>query len=323
MPSAQPDHPTRWGESARSELIDQIVAGRLGLSAACSRHGVAEELLLDWLRAFRRATVLAFDERLRQRLIGQGVPACAFGGAELSGTLSELSVADVVQMIELTGKSAVVRVTHAGAESSIWCEAGAIADAVSGPLRGEAAVYRILSLERGDFVAELRASERERSVHASTPALLLEAARRKDESVALWQELGDERHAYELGPRVAEAGGSPSEEEVQLLALFAPPCSLREAIEQSELGDFETLTLLRRLIAEGWLVDVGLSAMPSERPSERGAPHSIVRWRGEAEAQPAGLRWALEAFGARMLSPAASWIGSRLAAREAERSNPT
>ena len=68
---------------------------------------------------------------------------------------------------------------------------------------------------------------------------------------------------------------------------------------------------IRRLIAEGWLVDIGLPETSS--PSD--APHSIVRWRGEPEAQPAGLRWALEAVGTRMLLPAASWIGSRLAQR--------
>jgi hypothetical protein len=38
----------------------------------------------------------------------------------------------------------------------------------------------------------------------------------------------------------------------------------------------------------------------------------MVRWRGEA-AQPAGLRWALEAIGTKVLLPAASWINSRLA----------
>jgi hypothetical protein len=177
-------------------------------------------------------------------------------------------------------------------------------------LRGEAAVYRILGLERGQFLAELRPSQRVRRVRASTSALLLEAARRKDESVALRQQLGDERHHFELGPRVADAGGSPSEAEVSLLALFAPPCSLRDALEQSELGDFETLTLLCRLIAEGWLVDTGLPLHSPSSPAQ-----SMVRWRGEP-AQPAGLRWALEAVGAKVLLPAASWINSRLAARD-------
>jgi hypothetical protein len=299
-------------DAARSELIDQIVMGKLRVSAACARHGHGEEQVIDWLRSFRRATLAAFDEQLKQRLLAQGVPASAFGSAELGGTLSELSVADVLQMLDLTGKSAVLRVLHErgahdGGESRIWCAGGAIVDAESGRLRGEAAVYRILGLERGQFLAELRPSQRVRRVRASTSALLLEAARRKDESVALRQQLGDERHHFELGPRVADAGGSPSEAEVSLLALFAPPCSLRDALEQSELGDFETLTLLCRLIAEGWLVDLGLPAHSPSSPAQ-----SMVRWRGEP-AQPAGLRWALEAIGTKVLLPAASWINSRLA----------
>ncbi|HEU4581482.1 MAG TPA: DUF4388 domain-containing protein [Polyangiaceae bacterium] len=317
LPSALP---SEGDDAARSELIDQIVMGKLRVSAACARHGYSEEQVIDWLRSFRRATLAAFDEQLKQRLVAQGVPASAFGSAELAGTLSELSVADVLQMLDLTGKSAVLRVLHDrspdktaqdGGESRIWCVGGAIVDAESGRLRGEAAVYRILGLERGQFLAELRPSQRVRRVRASTSALLLEAARRKDESVALRQQLGDDRHHFELGPRVADAGGSPSEAEVSLLALFAPPCSLRDALEQSELGDFETLTLLCRLIAEGWLVDLGLPAGAlSQAPAS--PMHSMVRWRAEA-AQPAGLRWALEAIGTKVLLPAASWINSRLA----------
>jgi hypothetical protein len=307
LPSALP---IEGDDAARSELIDQIVVGKLRVSAACARYGFSEELVLDWLRSFRRATLAAFDDQLKQRLVAQGMPASAFGSAELAGTLSELSVADVLQMLDLTGKSAVLRIAHDGGESRIWCAAGAIVDAESARLRGEAAVYRILGLERGQFLAELRPSQRVRRVRASTSALLLEAARRKDESVALRQQLGDERHHFELGPRVADAGGSPSEAEVSLLALFAPPCSLRDALEQSELGDFETLTLLCRLIAEGWLVDTGLPLHSPSSPAQ-----SMVRWRGEP-AQPAGLRWALEAVGAKVLLPAASWINSRLAARD-------
>jgi transposase-like protein len=312
LPSALP---VEGDDAARSELIDQIVVGKLRVSAACARHGFSEEQVLDWLRSFRRATLAAFDEQLKQRLVAQGMPASAFGSAELAGTLSELSVADVLQMLGLTGKSAVLRVLHDrgtqdGVESRIWCANGAIVDAESGRLRGEAAVYRILGLERGQFFAELRPSQRVRRVRASTSALLLEAARRKDESVALRQQLGDDRHHFELGPRVADAGGSPSEAEVALLALFAPPCSLRDALEQSELGDFESLTLLCRLIADGWLVDTGLPAHSPSSPAQ-----SMVRWRGE-QAQPAGLRWALEAIGTKVLQPAASWINSRLAARD-------
>jgi hypothetical protein len=317
-PRASGAPPADWDDATRSELIRQIVAGELGVSTACTRYGFPEELLLDWLRSFRRSQLVEFDQRLKQRLIGQGVPAGAFGSAELSGALGELSVADVVQMIELTGKSAVIRVLHDAAESSLWCSAGAIVDAQSGRLRGEAAVYRILTLERGQIQAELRPIERARSVHASIPRLLLEAARRKDESVALLHRLGDERRRYELGPRVSDATSNPSEPEVALLALFAPACSPREALEQSALGDFETLSILCRLISEGWLVEAQSSEASYVTPTESLA---VVARRTETPTPPpASVRWVLNAVGTRVLLPAASWLGARLAAREAERS---
>ena len=159
--------PPGWDEARRSELLNQIVVGKLSIPAACQRYALGEGTLVEWLRAFRRATVLAFDARLKQRLIAQGASASDFGGAEFTGTLSELSLGDLVQLIELAGKSARISVTHDGSESRLWCAAGAIIDAESGRLRGEAAVFRMLGLEHGQIFAELRASERVGSAGAS------------------------------------------------------------------------------------------------------------------------------------------------------------
>lgn len=262
-----------------------------------------------------------WHERTRSEPVEQvvtGERAVSTPCAKLTGTLSDLSVADVVQMIELTGKSAVIRVTQDGAASSLWCSGGAIVDAHSGRLRGEAAVYRILALERGEILAELRAIERAHSVQASIPRLLLEAARRKDESVALRYRLGDESRCYEFGPRVSDATCHPSEAEVALLALFAPACSPKDAFERSTLGDFETLSMLCGLIAEGWLV-----RSPDGEASVTTAAESlaVVARRAETPAPPqASVRWMLNAVGAHVILPAASWLGARLAAREAERS---
>ena len=304
--------PAAWDEARRSELLNQIVVGKLSISAACQRHALGEGVLLDWLRAFRRATVLAFDARLKQRLIEQGASASDFAGAEFSGALSELSVADLVQLIELAGKSARISVSHDGTESRLWCTAGAIIDAESGRLTGEAAVYRILALGQGRVFAELRASERERSVFTSTQGLLLEAARRNDESAQLREKLGDERRCFTLGARALAAADSCSEGCAETLGLFENACSLREALGRSELGDFETLSALCRLIEEGWLVDAGLPPLVSEEPAPGQA---LVPWRPEPSTR---LRSALGAVGARVLLPAASWLGARLAARDAD-----
>jgi len=304
--------PADWDDAKKSELIRRIVDGKLGVAAACRRHGLAQGLLLDWLRAFRRSTLLALDERLKQRLLAQGVPGESLGGAEISASLGELSVADVVQIIGLTDKSAVITLTHAGRESYLWCCSGALVDAESGRLRGEAAVYRILGLEQGQLLAELRPSERVRSVHASTPALLLEAARRKDESVALRQQLGDPERRYE----VARRADLPAASELPALQLFQPACSWREALERSELGDFETLSALCRLFAQEWLVPAA-PLEPAAGLQTSVISSSLAPWRAEP---PTSLRWALNAVGAHVLLPAASWLGAKLAARDAQRS---
>jgi len=301
--------PAAWDEATKSELVRRIVDGKLGVAAACRRHGLAEGELLDWLRAFRRSTLVALDERLKQRLLAQGVPSQTFGGAEISASLGELSVADLVQIIGLTDKSAVILVTQAGRASRLWCCSGAIVDAESGRLRGEAAVYRILALEQGQIWAELRPSQRTRSVHASTSALLLEAARRKDESVALYEKLGDPLRRYEVGPR-AQAAGGESSALAATLRLFQPARSWRDALERSELGDFETLTSLCRLIEDEWLV----VSTALETPAATSL--TLVPWREEP---PTSWRWALNAVGAHVLLPAASWLGAKLAARDAER----
>jgi transposase-like protein len=306
--------PSAWDEATKSALFRQIVAGKLSIPRACQRHGLGDELLLEWLRAFRRSSLRSFAARLEQRLMAQGAPASAFGGAEFSGSLADLSVADLVQIIELGRKSAVISVSHDAAESRLWCSAGAIIDAESGRLRGELAVYRILALERGQLVAELRASARARSVHAGTQALLLEAARRKDEAVALRHELGDDRLRYQLGAR-AQAGCDVSNRAgaAAILQLFESPRSLRDALAQSELGDLETLSGLRRLIADAWLVDAGpAETLPLAQSVQSQSP---VPWRPEP---PVGFRWALGAVGARVLLPAASWLGARLVARDAK-----
>jgi transposase-like protein len=245
-----------WNESRRAELVQQIASARLTVAEACARHGLGAELVQDWLRGFRRSVVQAFDERLKATLANQGADV-AVGAAEFSGTLEEISVIDWIQSVEVTRKSAVIVITghgsegHAlpssGPESRIWCANGAIVHAESGPLRGEPALYRIVSFEHGRVWVEFGAVRRERTIYASTPSLLLEAAHRKDEAARMWRQLGDERCAYRVSERVGPRAPGSSQAERRLLESFQQPSSLRQVFEQSVLGDVETLTLLTQL----------------------------------------------------------------------------
>lgn len=199
-------------------------------------------------------------------------PPAEARAAQFAGELHELSVADLIQILQLAAKSAAVVVTHEGGESRLWCSAGEIVDAESGRLQGEAAVYRILGFERGYMSADLRPAARPRSIFAGTQRLLLEAARRKDESVALQQKLGEREQAYRLpdGHKADPLGLSA--QQLGLLHSFIEPRSVGEVLDSSQLGDFETLTALASWVDSGHLVDAGLRPTLPRDPRPALAP---------------------------------------------------
>jgi hypothetical protein len=196
----------------------------------------------------------------------------ADGPARCSGALAEIAVADVLQLLQLIGKSAVMTVTveHGGTRSRLWCSEGSLIDAESGRLRGEAAAYRVLALDDGWLEAELREELRPKTIEAPTQRLLLEAARRKDETLALQRKLGEERCCYRLvhEPEPDQLA-STTAAELRLLRVLAGAPSVGELLAESELGDLETLVLLDRWFDAGYLAKVGV------RP-EAPASHSSI-----------------------------------------------
>src|SRR5688572_2727643 len=157
-----------WGDARAWELLAQVVDGKLSVQAMCDRQRMRQEDVHDWLRGFHRSALVAFDEQLRGALIRQGAAPEALGGPELSVSLSEISIIDWIQAIQLFDKNAVITVMHDMTESRLWCSKGGLVDAESGRLSGEAALYRIASLERGQVVTEWRSVRRERTIRAST-----------------------------------------------------------------------------------------------------------------------------------------------------------
>ena len=201
-----------WDEARKSAIVSQIAAEQLGVDAACRRYGVGADEIQDWLRDFRRSALLAYDAGLQQTLIRQGADPAALAPAEFTGSLQDLSVPDLIQSLQIAGKSGVIVVTHEGLQSRVWCSDGAVIDADSGHLGGEAALYRILSFEHGRVTAELRVVARERTIHASTPGLLLEAAYRKDKSARIWRKLD--------GESPLASSGSPSSDTRDSMSSF-------------------------------------------------------------------------------------------------------
>jgi hypothetical protein len=97
--------------------------------------------------------------------------------AEFSGNVDEMSVAELIQTIQMGRKDAVITIEHDGEHSNIWCSGGEVVDAEAGPLTGELAVYRLLALSRGTVNADFAPVHRVRNVQMSTQGLLMDPAR--------------------------------------------------------------------------------------------------------------------------------------------------
>jgi hypothetical protein len=248
-----------WDDAKKSALVAQIVSGKLSVKAACERHDLSPESIQEWVRVFRRTTLQAFDEHLRQMFLIQGADAAALGTAEYTGTLDDIPVGDLIQTFQMGGKGGVITITHEGQRSHIWCDKGEIVDAESGALRGAAAIYRILSFEQGQVLADFRSEPRERTVELPANVLLLEAARRQDECRRVLDRLGGERTVY----RHAATPTAPANRvERQLLGLCDGTRNLREVLEQSDAGDLETLQAVAGLVERRQLQRYALSSAP-------------------------------------------------------------
>jgi hypothetical protein len=252
-----------WDDARKAALFADIVSLKLSIEEAARQHGLRVDVIQEWLRLFRRSALLAFDERLKKTLIDQGANADTLTAAEFTGHIEDISIADLVQTIEIAGKDAVITVTHGSQSSRIWCSAGAIIDAESGRLMGEGAVYRILALEHGRMVADLRPEPRVRTIYAATHRLLIEAMRRKDEVDRLEYRLGDTDRFYRLGERSTHARVHVSTDELSLLRLFDGPRRVGDVMAQSTLGDLETLTALERLVNDGYLTVAEAAPLPA------------------------------------------------------------
>lgn len=112
-----------------------------------------------------------------------------------SGSLSEMSVVDLLQTIDVSRKSGVLTLVSAdGQEGMISFDSGAVINATVEDLVGEDAIYRQLLWREGTFdLAFRQVSLSERTVHRTTQALLMEGMRRLDE----WSRLSELLPAFD------------------------------------------------------------------------------------------------------------------------------
>ena len=114
------------------------------------------------------------------RIVGDEPPKKT-GARGVSGSLQEMALPDVIQILANGRKSGRLEVSSGTLHGVLMFQDGSIHDATFGDLHGAEAVYGILRLTEGDFALEPDSTPVEDAIGIPTHHLLLEAMRRLDE----------------------------------------------------------------------------------------------------------------------------------------------
>lgn len=112
------------------------------------------------------------------------------------GSLAELHLPDIVQLISVSGKTGVFHLTDGALQGRIYLIDGKIVHAQIDDIQGEEAVYALAIWNQGEFRFEPGDATTLRTISKSNTNLLMEAARRLDE----WRVLSKKIPSVELVP---------------------------------------------------------------------------------------------------------------------------
>jgi CheY-like chemotaxis protein len=126
----------------------------------------------DLMQQARRITA----RLLQQRMEKQG------GGAGIKGKLTEISLIDWMQTLEQGRKTCALTLRRESEECTIYFNEGQVNHAVSGELKGDPAVFKVLAWMEGDWEVDFQKSSPERTTTMSTQGLMMEGLRIMDEA---------------------------------------------------------------------------------------------------------------------------------------------
>ncbi len=181
------------------------------------------------------------------------------------GSLEDMGMVDLLQTIELGRKSGLLTIDRPPHTARVYFVDGQVIDADTGSLKGEDAIYRLLTWGEGNFEIDFKPVERPRRIQTSTQGLLMEGMRRVDEWGRLVEQLPSIQTVYqvdfsELSDRLADL----PDEINGLLRLFDGHRSALQVIDDAHLGDLEALGAISRLYFEGVIYEA--QGKPAAKP---------------------------------------------------------
>jgi CheY-like chemotaxis protein len=147
-------------------------------------------LLNDAITAIRRVIAKIDLQRALRSSASAATESAASG--HMRGTLSQLSLVDLLQALELGGKTCRVTLNNQQQRCEVFVEKGAVVHAECGKQHGDEAVFAALAWSEGDFEIDFTAKFKgKKNVERTTQSLLMDGLRILDESRRDSDVLGD------------------------------------------------------------------------------------------------------------------------------------
>lgn len=172
-----------------------------------------------------------------------------------SGALSDMGLVDLLQTIDVSRKSGTLHLTLHDKSGFVYFQDGRVLDAELGDLSAEAAIYRFLLWNEGEFELDFREVKREDKLGISTQGLLMEGMRRLDEWSRLQEQLPSLQTVFEVNHDELSHRLSEIPDEInEVLRLFDGRRTLAWVLEESVGDDLATLNSINKLYFEGFLL---------------------------------------------------------------------
>src|SRR5688572_31789949 len=117
------------------------------------------------------------------------------------GSLKELPLPDIIQLVSVSGKTGKFTLTRESDRGFIYLTSGQMVHAMVGDLVGEEAIYSLAIWNQGEFQFNPSEDPDRQTITKSNTNLLMEAARRLDEWRVLSKKVPSVDHVPELTVR--------------------------------------------------------------------------------------------------------------------------